>query len=379
MFSNIVPLMTITASTYQKLKIATLQGRYVTFRDIDNFLQKIGKPGCIKLVGQSVLGTPLKSFSLGTGSKKVLMWSQMHGNESTTTKAVLDVINFLHTPSNMAEMILESCTLLILPMLNPDGAAEYTRVNANGVDLNRDAQEQSQPESKVLRKVFDRFSPDYCFNLHDQRTIFNVGSTPKPATVSFLAPAHDEERSVSASRAESMRLIVAMNADLQKRIPDQVGRYDDAFNPNCVGDTFQMTGTPTILFEAGHFPNDYNRESTREYIFYALTAALKTISENNVHTFDESLYTTIPENNKLFLDVLIHNAKGIVSSLKDGEGLGILYKEKLEDGAICFEPNIEITGDLKAYFGHKTYNALVDNDLMTLKNDVLLAPFLGLF
>ena len=52
-------------------------------------------------------------------------------------------------------------------MVNPDGAKLYTRVNANEVDLNRDSVNLSQPESKVLRNVFEEFKPDYCFNLHD--------------------------------------------------------------------------------------------------------------------------------------------------------------------------------------------------------------------
>jgi murein tripeptide amidase MpaA len=67
-------------------------------------------------------------------------------------------------------------------MLNPDGADMYTRLNANEVDLNRDSQNLTQPESKVLREIFDLFQPHYCFNLHDQRTILRP---VKPATVSF--------------------------------------------------------------------------------------------------------------------------------------------------------------------------------------------------
>ena len=132
-------------------------------------------------------------------------------------------------------------------MLNPDGAAVYARVNANGIDLNRDAQERTQPESVVLRNTFDEFCPDFCFNLHDQRTIFNVGTTAKPATVSFLAPAHNDERSISKSRAISMQLVAAMNSVLQSIIPGRVGRYDDAFNANCVGDTFQMRSHTNFL------------------------------------------------------------------------------------------------------------------------------------
>ena len=57
-----------------------------------------------------------------------------------------------------------------------------------------------------------------------------------------------------------MEVIIKMNNVLQNVIPNQVGIYDDSFNINCVGDSFQSKGVPTILFEAGHYKNDYSRE-----------------------------------------------------------------------------------------------------------------------
>ena len=57
-------------------------------------------------------------------------------------------------------------------MLNPDGADAYTRVNANLVDLNRDAQNLSQPESKILRNAFNKIKPD--FILHYASEIFDT-------------------------------------------------------------------------------------------------------------------------------------------------------------------------------------------------------------
>jgi murein tripeptide amidase MpaA len=44
-------------------------------------------------------------------------------------------------------------------MLNPDGASLYTRENANKVDLNRDSQDLTQPESKILRETMQPFVP----------------------------------------------------------------------------------------------------------------------------------------------------------------------------------------------------------------------------
>ncbi len=361
---------------YNAIKEETIKGRYVTDKDIDPFLNIIAKDFILQTEGLSVEERPIKSIVLGKGKLKILMWSQMHGNESTTTKAVLDLINFLKSDSDLATTILKNCTLKIVPILNPDGAMAYTRVNANGVDLNRDAQDRTQPESIVLRKIYEDFKPNYCFNLHDQRTIFNVGNTPKPATVSFLAPAHDPERSISKTRGISMQLIVAMNQELQKFIPGQVGRYDDGFNSNCVGDTFQMLNIPTILFESGHFPGDYDREETRKYIFTAMLKAIEVISKGTIDQYHMDSYFNIPDNNKLFFDVIIKNIHIFEPKHELGSSAAIQFVETLINGKIEFKGKLEEIGDLQDKFGHRTYNCLYSKDLKELKNNTELIDVL---
>jgi hypothetical protein len=353
---------------YMDFKEITTQGRYVTHKDIDLFLKTVPYHFSILTEGSSVEGRPIKSIVMGKGELKIMMWSQMHGNESTTTKAVLDLMNFLKSDSDLARSILKNCTLKIIPILNPDGAMAYTRVNANEVDLNRDAQDRTQPESVMLRNVYVDFKPDYCFNLHDQRTIFNVGATPKPATVSFLAPAHDPERSISKTRGISMQLIVAMNEELQKHIPGQVGRYDDGFNSNCVGDTFQMLNTPTILFESGHFPGDYDREETRKYIYTAMLKAIEVISQKAIDQFKLDSYFNIPDNNKLFFDVIIKNIHILDAKYEVGHSAAVLFVETLVDGKIEFKEKLEEIGGLRAKYGHKTYNCLFPKDLNELQS-----------
>lgn len=361
---------------YIAVKENLVEGRYVVNKDITGFLKNVPPEFSVKTVGRSVLEKPINMIGIGSGPKKILMWSQMHGNESTTTKAVLDMINFLGRTSGLARTIKENCTLHIIPILNPDGAEVYTRVNANEVDLNRDAQNRDEPESVVLREVYDSFKPNYCFNLHDQRTIFNVGDTPRPATVSFLAPAHDEKRSISITRAISMQLIAIMNNELQRYIPGQIGRYDDAFNSNCAGDAFQMLQTPTVLLEAGHFPGDYQREKTREYIFYAMITGISAIAKDLVKGHSQDEYFKIPENNKLFFDVLITNAHLLHTKYKAGTAIGILFKEVLDSNTIVFEPKIEKIGKLEGFYSHKIYNCLNNNDLEVLTKNISLVRLL---
>ena len=275
----------------------------------------------------------------------------MHGNESTTTKALFDLFNFLQAESDQAKAILDACTLCVIPILNPDGARKYTRINANEVDLNRDAQALTQPESKVLRAVFDGFKPDFCYNLHGQRTIFSAGNTNKSAVVSFLSPSQDEACSLTPNRLVAMEIIAEMNSYLQTLIPSQVGIYDDAFNINCVGDTFQSLGVPTILFEAGHYPNDYSRESTRELIFLSYIRSLNYISTNEV-LGENGAYSRIPMNEKLFFDIILRN------TLHNNEvcDVAVQYQEILEGEKVKFLPKIEKIGDLSSFYGHREVN-----------------------
>jgi hypothetical protein len=339
----------------KKHKESSLYHRYINNDNVLPLLQNLNNNFEVDNVGYSVNNEPIFSITIGAGSKRILMWSQMHGNESTTTKALFDVMNILNQSNWFSEEVLKNCTLKIIPILNPDGARLYTRLNANNIDLNRDAQEQSQPESAVLLDVFNKFTPDFCFNLHGQRTIFSAGKFNNPATISFLAPAQDQNASITETRKCAMEIVVKMNDLLKQVIPDQIGIYDDSFNINCVGDTFQTKNTPTILFEAGHFKEDYSRERVREYLGLSLMAAFNYIANTEISGAFYGDYFKIPKNEKLFYDIIIRNAKlGVNDDVID---VAIQYQEVLIDDEIKFNPMIEKIGVLNSHFGHLEINA----------------------
>ncbi|MCX2680170.1 M14 family metallopeptidase [Galbibacter sp. EGI 63066] len=339
--------------TYSTYRASKIRGRYITDRNIEPLMSSYSDPFNVEVVGESVLEKPIHTIKIGSGRIKLMMWSQMHGNESTTTKAVFDLLNYINTNKAFKNFILGNFSICIIPMLNPDGAEAYTRVNSNKVDLNRDAQNLSQPESKALRGVFDSFRPDFCFNLHDQRTIFSAGKTNRSATVSFLTPAEDKERKVTSGRKRSMELIVKMNEMLQNHIPGQVGRYDDGFNLNCVGDTFQSMGIPTVLFESGHYPDDYEREKTRKYIAFSLVTAIEYLGTHDISGKEYQAYFDIPENEKLFYDVILRKCPVTTKSGIEAKDVAVLFKETLLNGKIEFIPSVEHIESYLHYYGHK--------------------------
>jgi hypothetical protein len=342
---------------FSQNKEQTIQGRYLTLDHIQPLLDKLNTNNQVKTIGKSVLGEPIYSYEIGTGKTRIYLWSQMHGNESTTTKALFDFINVLNNGSDFAKKMLDTFTFYCIPILNPDGARLYTRENANKIDLNRDSQNLTQPESNVLREVFESFKPHYCFNLHDQRTIFGAGTTGKPATVSFLAPSYNEEREVNETRLKAINIIAGINDELQKYIPGQVGIFDDSFNINCIGDTFQFLGVPTILFEGGHYPGDYDREITRKLLFFSLISSFKLISENDLVDNRINDYLNISQNKVVFYDFMYKNIKINYDGIEIITNFVAQYKEELIENKIHFNAYIVEVGELENYFGHYEYDA----------------------
>lgn len=358
-------------SLFDSYKETQLKNRYIHNEHILPLLENFNDNFEVKQIGCSVFGKPIYTIKIGNGSKKILMWSQMHGNESTTTKAIFDICNvFIGNSTETIQQILDTCTLQIIPILNPDGAESYTRHNANDIDLNRDAKNLSQPESLVLRDLFNSFKPDFCFNLHGQRTIFGVGKTENPATISFLAPAQDEACTITETRKKAMEVISKVNELLQAQIPNKIGIYDDSFNANCVGDTFQALNCPTILFEAGHYKNDYQREITRFYMFEAILSSINYISKNIISGSLYNLYLTIPENNKSYLDIIIRQAIVKFNNTNTVTDIGIQYVESLKNNEIEFVPKVDKIGDLSHLFAHK--NIIANNKELTIKNNAVL-------
>ncbi len=322
-----------------------LMGRYILPEKMNEILRALPAKFNLNIEGKSVLEKPIYSITFGSGKTRVLMWSQMHGNESTTTKSIFDFLALLQD-ENEAEScrdIFENFTLKIIPILNPDGAEKWTRVNANSVDLNRDAQDLSQPESKILDRVFYSFHPDVCFNLHGQRTIYGFEETAKSSVLSFLSPSADVGRKFTFSRKRAATIISKIQQRLSPYLKGEIGRYDDGFNANCVGDKFQAAGVATVLFEAGHYPGDYEREVTRKFVFVALVNGLKAAQGDDVSGV--AAYKNIPEHTKCYCD--LHLVEG-------AEITKVLFREVVKDHKLVFIPSSLEADSGSGKFAHRS-------------------------
>ncbi len=305
----------------------------------------------VEEVGRSAEDRPLRILTFGGGPTTVLLWSQMHGDESTASMALADLVHLLARGDAMAgeaaasteaaeptaaaapteattdletgaggpagetpdlaswtRTLAEELTVVLFPVMNPDGAARFQRRNAQGVDLNRDARALSTPEGQALKALQERFRPTFGFNLHDQAVGTRVGRTDRGTAIALLAPPFDATREVNEVRGRAIALSAVIRTALEPRVGGYMARWSDTFNPRAFGDLMTAWGVSTILIESGGWEGDPQKQFLRELNLVALGTSLDAIAHDTWSGADPRLYHELPENGRRFGDLLLRGA-----------------------------------------------------------------------
>lgn len=362
--SQTQPLHQDLYQQYEKYKEPTIKNRRFKHADIVPLITRLKPPFEVETAGQSIEGRDIYLVKWGNGPIKVLLWSQMHGDEPSATMAIMDMFNFFSRSGDAFDAyrnnLAEKVTLYFIPMLNPDGAERYQRRNALGVDLNREALRLQSPEARILKGVRDQLDADWGFNLHDQNRYYGAGLNPHTATISFLAPAYNYAKEVNEVRENSMKLIADMNAVLQQYIPGQVGKYDDSFEPRAFGDNIQKWGTSTILIESGGLKGDPEKQEIRKLNFVAIMTAFESIANGHYQKQTQAAYEAIPFNeSNWFLDLILREVEVQVNGQWFTVDIG--YRRSEIDYSnkryFYYRSYIHDLGDLSIFYGYEDLNA----------------------
>ncbi len=146
-------------------------------------------------LGYSVEGRPIEARVMGRGSETVMILATIHGDEPAGTPLLGELE---HVLAGSPELIRDK-TVVLIPVANPDGYANKSRGNVNGVDLNRNFpaanfsakgrhgdKPLSEPESRAIHDAIVRFSPDRIVSVHQPL-----------ACVDWDGPAEDLARAMS--------------------------------------------------------------------------------------------------------------------------------------------------------------------------------------
>lgn len=342
--------------TYERYRVEHLNPRNckhaVLFEALFETVLHSGKLLSMEEVGSSLEGRTINMIKCGRGYRRVLLWSQMHGDETTATLALIDMFNMLSATGGSEpwmERMLEETTLFFVPMLNPDGAERVDRRTAAGIDMNRDALVLATPEAKILRDLQHRLKPAFGFNLHDQE-LSSAGNSRQSTAIALLAPAADEKKTKPTVRVRAMRVAAFIARILDPFAHGHLAGYDDTFEPRAFGDNMQRWGTSTVLIESGHWPNDPEKKIIRKLNYVGVLTALHGIATGAYQDVDLDYYLQLPANAKRVYDIIIRGVH-----LKHSSGwshpvdIGISIDPLLNKSAGTVIATIKDLGDLSTY------------------------------
>lgn len=272
----------------------------------------------LELIGQSVKGRDLflAKYLSDPANPTILFLTQQHGNEQLTTEGALEVIKHLGT--GRMSSVLDNVNILVLPMLNPDGAMgdvdfplddylakgdrHLTRYNANNVDINRDHVAKTQPEIQALHyNVLQAYDIDYMIDLHHQGTRSAVDG--KLVSGSILHPTTPDVAPEVLEGSKRLGAIVYQSVDPTGwgHLGKYAGGTANTIARNGVAAEY---GISTLLFEMRGMSDHENPDAVlgqksngylRQQTITTLESTIRAVADGSVETADTSIWETLPE------------------------------------------------------------------------------------
>jgi len=182
-------------------------------------------------------GYPLYVVKFGDADpnkKKVLITSQIHGNEPIGTEAIIELVQTFLSESKEVNEILENVTVWFMPRINPDGAANLYQDKLYPVRYTHqtwDPEEIGLPEGTKA---------PWNYNLGTERAQANNGQ------INYGIPGYDENRDYNPNldfriekyveARDEQKVIDALN-DTSYYVKDENGNYITDENGNRVRHT----------------------------------------------------------------------------------------------------------------------------------------------
>lgn len=274
----------------------------------------------LEIIGQTVKGRDiyLSKYISNPDNPTILFLTQQHGNEQLTTEGALEFIKHLGT--NKTKDVLDKVNILVIPMLNADGAMgdvnfsldnyladgnrHLTRYNANEIDLNREHDKpisSMQAEVKALyENVFEKYNIDYMIDLHHQ------GSTSETegelVSGSILYPTNSEVKPDVLERSKKLGAVVYHA--IENTGWGHIGKYNGGSGQNIGRNGAAVRyDISTLLFEmrgmSDHYIESYalGQKSNGYLIKQTITtldSAVRAIADGSIDTVDTSFWNSLP-------------------------------------------------------------------------------------
>lgn len=119
--------------------------------------------------------SPTPSVVVRGGKPTVLVIGQQHGDEPASAEALLAVSQALATGNLQA--LLDRINVIVLPRVNPDGAASGQAAAANGIDIDADHLLLRTPEARAVARLVKDYQPLVVIDAHEYPLVPGLAET----------------------------------------------------------------------------------------------------------------------------------------------------------------------------------------------------------
>ncbi|WP_078543713.1 M14 family zinc carboxypeptidase [Litchfieldia alkalitelluris] len=274
----------------------------------------------LEVIGQTVKGRDIymAKYISTPDNPTILFLTQQHGNEQLATEGALEFIKHLGT--NKTKGYLDNVNVLIIPMLNADGAMgdvnfsldnyladggrHLTRANANNVDLNREhakATSEMEPEARALHEqVLMKYDIDYMIDLHHQGTRSGIDGELVSGSMLYPTNPNVDPEVLEGSKKLGAIVYNAMDSTGWGLIGKYRGGTGENIGRNGAAVRYDIS---TLLFEmrgmSDHYYDSYVLgQKSNGYLIkqsiVTLDAAVSAIADGSINTVDTSFWDTLP-------------------------------------------------------------------------------------
>ena len=292
-----------------------------TYSEMASYLQKQEakqKDMELEVIGQSVKGRDLYlvKYMKNPENPTILFLTQQHGNEQLTTEGALEFIKHLGT--GKMKGVTDNVNILIVPMLNPDGAMgdvdfslddyvasgdrHLTRYNALGVDLNRDHVTKIQPETQALHfNVMQKYDIDYMIDLHHQGARSERDGELVSGSILYPTTPNVDPDVLEGSKKLGAVVFDAVDSTGWGHLGKYVGGTAETISRNGIAVEY---GISTLLFEMrGMSDHEYEPyvlgQKSNGYLIKqtitTLDATVRAIADGSIESKDTSFWDTLAE------------------------------------------------------------------------------------
>lgn len=171
-------------------------------------------------IGTSVHSRSITAYQFGSGANPIVYMGAMHGNEANSRAVMMDWFNELNANPGR----LPGRSLVVIPAVSPDGLASGSRLNANGVDLNRNfpaadwksvvtspdnpqpspaggPHPLSEPESRAVASYIQRVQPRVVFSFHSAAAVVEANEAGDSISIASTYASKARYRAVPKSQS----------------------------------------------------------------------------------------------------------------------------------------------------------------------------------